>query len=252
VLQKCTRVYPVDCDRARVIPAVPLESPPAGHTRYFAYHNCKKLIVGGTTVETASCGGRFCDRQNPMESAPGVIVPCGCFHRKDKYRIVTEHYLHIPCLANVSPKLWTVVENFRSLRFDELLFREGSQRVFDTLEMGDPVANRVLRARVRKLVEHVNNRHGWTIVGWVRTGLVKDANEEGNREAEDIAAEDVSPHVTYLYPTDPSDVDPEKVEEYKELLITEDAFRREVKEEQQRLQAENESNGTSSKRTRHS
>ena len=127
------------------------------------------------------------------------------------------------------------VSNFRSLRFDELLFQSGSQRVFDSIEPGDPIGNRVLRASVSKLVKFVNDRHGWTIVGWVRTGTVKDANEEGNRDAEDIAAEDVRPHVTYLYPTDASDVDASEIEEYKALRLTEDLFRKEMKKEEQRL-----------------
>lgn len=127
------------------------------------------------------------------------------------------------------------VSHFRSLRFDELLFQSGSQRVFDSIEPGDPIGNRVLRTSVSKLVKFVNDRHGWTIVGWVRTGTVKDANEEGNREAEDIAAEDVRPHVTYLYPTDASDVDASEIEEYKALRLTEDLFRKEMKNEEQRL-----------------
>jgi len=72
----------------------------------------------------------------------------------------------------------------------------------------------------------------------VRTGKVKDASEEGNRDAIDIAAEDVKPHVTYLQPTDPSDVDETTVEAYKKLIITEDVFRREMIEEQKRLEEE--------------
>lgn len=225
----------MDCDCSKVIPSVPLERPDAGETKYFAYHNCKDLVVGGTVVDNSSCGGRFCDRQIPAGSAPGGIVACGCFHRRDKYKIIAEHSLGIPCKANVNESERVTVSNFRSLRFDELLFQSGSQRVFDSIEPGDPIGNRVLRASVSKLVKFVNDRHGWTIVGWVRTGTVKDANEEGNRDAEDIAAEDVRPHVTYLYPTDASDVDASEIEEYKALRLTEDLFRKEMKKEEQRL-----------------
>jgi len=238
LLDKCTRVYPAECDCAKVIPSVPLERPDAGETKYFAYHGCKELVIGGSIVDNSSCGGRFCDRQIPAGSTPGTVVACGCFHRRDKYKIVSEHSLRIPCTANVNEHKWVTVSYFRSLRFDELLFQDGSQRIFDSIELGDPIANRVLRNHVSRLVKLVNDRHGWTIVGWVRTGLVKDVNEEGNRDAEDIAAEDVRPHVTYLYPTDPSDVDPNKTEDYKNVRITEDAFRKEMKEEEQRLNQE--------------
>jgi hypothetical protein len=159
--------------------------------------------------------------------------------------------LQIPCEANIDENRSTIVPHFRSLRFDELLFRDGSQHMFDstgTVKMGDPIANHVLRSHVSKLVKHVNSHDGWTIVGWTRTGTVKDASEEGNRDAEDIAAEDVKPHVTYLFPTNPEDVDAEKVEAYKALFITTDTFRREMKEEKLRLEAKKQQQTTPLKR----
>lgn len=210
-----------------------MQKPDAGETKYFAYHGCTNLELGRTTLQKSACGGRFCDRQITAGNVPGGIVPCGCFHRTDRHKVVTEHSLRIPCEPSVSENKWTVVYNFRSLRFDELLFEKGSQRVFEDIEIGDPIANLVLRARFTKLVDLVNKRHGWTVIGWARTGLVKDVNEEGNRDAEDIAAEDVKPHVTYFYPTDLDDVDPDKVPEYKALIITEESFRKQMKEEEQ-------------------
>lgn len=105
-------------------------------------------------------------------------------------------------------------------------------------ELRDPIANRVLRSRVSKLVELVNNAHGWTIIGWVRTGRVKDASEEGNNYAMDIASEDLKPHIVYLQPTDPKDLDEISSDEYKELLITEEGFIAEMKKEEDELKQE--------------
>ena len=106
------------------------------------------------------------------------------------------------------------------------------------IEVEDPIANHVLRKHVKKLVDLVNDKHGWTMVGWVCTGKVKDASETGNKEAIDIAAEDVSPHITYLFPSDPEDVNPNKVAEYKKLLIMEVVFQKEMKDEKEELQLE--------------
>jgi len=139
----------------------------------------------------------------------------------------------------VNDKDSITVPHFRSLRFDRLLFKEGTQCLFDdSVQLGDPVANLILRSHVRELVKLVNEAHGWTIVGWVRTGKVKDASEEGNRDAIDIASEDVKPHITYLQPTDPKDVDETTSEVYKKLIITEEVFRREMTEQQKRLKEE--------------
>ncbi len=240
MLKGFTRIYPVEGNVAAIVPETPLVFPPAGETKYFAYHNCKTLKVGGTTMTSSTCGGRFCDRQVVAGSIPGTVVPCGCFNRKSRDKFVAEHNLRIPCDRSVSENRSTFVENFRSLQFDELLFQDGSQRVFETIDQRDPVGTMVLRSRVKRLVEHINGKHGWTVIGWVRTGRVKDANEEGNKEAMDIAAETVHPHVTYLYPTDPEDVDASKVVAYRALLITEDGFRKEVKAERQRLRQSRE------------
>ena len=161
-----------------------------------------------------------------MDNLGKNVVACGCFHRRDKYKIITDHTVRIPCQASVNAKEYTIVEHFCSLQFDGLLFKEGSQRMFDDndIEVEDPIVNHVLRKHVKKLVDLVNDKHGWTMVGWVQTGKVKDASETGNKEAIDIAAEDVSPHVTYLFPSDPEDVNPNKVAEYKKLLIMEAVF----------------------------
>lgn len=104
------------------------------------------------------------------------------------------------------------------------------------VEVSNPYVTHIIRAHVKLLVDLVNDRHGWTVVGWVRTGKVKDANEEGNREAIDIAAEDVSPHIVYLQPSDPDDVDGSKTPEYKDIVLTEGGIKKQMKEENDKAQ----------------
>lgn len=240
LLGPCTRIYPVTCAYVDVIPSVPLKRPEAGETRYFVYHNFNTLAIGGSVVENSSCGGDFCDRQVPISNTQ-ERVSCGCFHTRDRFKIVTEHSVRIPCEPSVDPSGRLTVHKFRSARFDRLLFKKDSHRVFDSsIEIGDPIANKILREHIAKLVALVNEGHGWTIVGWLRTGKVKDSSEEGNRDAIDIASETVSPHISYLQPSDAGDVDATKVEEYRKLLITEDLFRKEMKEERERRKKEQE------------
>jgi hypothetical protein len=56
---------------------------------------------------------------------------------------------------------------------------------------------------VEKIANYVNNNGGWTIIGWVWTGKVKDASSDANT---DEALESLEPrfHVSYLFPTDKS------------------------------------------------
>ena len=181
-------------------------------------------------MEDSACGGFFCDRQI-TSSIPSEQVPCGCFHRADRHKCVGIHILRIPCEGHIHESRRVTVRGFRSSRFDQLIFRDGSQKMFEGALLRDPIANLVLRRHVARLLTLVNDRHGWTVIGWVRTGKVKDASEEGNRDAIDLASEDVKPHIIYLQPTNKGDVDEKTVEEYKDLLITEAAFSDEMKKE---------------------
>jgi len=232
-----TRIYPVEGKLANLVPSSPLLRPNEGETKYFAYHGVKNLVVGASSVECNSCGGRFCDRQAVADLNPGQ-VPCGCFYRRDNYKYIIEHELRIPCEKSISVTNLLKVPKFRSFRFDQLIFRDGCQKVFSILDPGDPIACKVLRSHVKKLVELVNKKHGWTIVGWTRTGQVQDDSEAGNREAFDIASEDLSPHVTYLQPSDESDVDETIHAEYKKLLLTETSFLKAMTAERERLEKE--------------
>jgi len=236
-LSDCTRIYPVEGQLANLIPSSPLVRPNEGETRYFAYHGVKNLTMGASSIECNSCGGRFCDRQAVADLTPGQ-VPCGCFYRRDNYKYITEHELRIPCGKSINENNWLKVPKFRSFRFDQLIFRDGCQKVFNSLDPGDNVATKVLRIYVKKLVQLINQKNGWTIVGWVRTGQVQDDSEAGNREAFDIASEDLSPHVTYLQPSDESDVDESIVLEYKALLLTETLFIKAMEVERKRLEKE--------------
>lgn len=231
MLGKASRIYPVRCTYEKVLPMIELKRPEAGETRYFAYHGLKNVAIGRSILAKSTCGGSFCDRQIPVENQGKGQAACGCFHRRDLYKMVSDHSVRIPCHANVSPSEFTIIENFRSLRFDDLLFQKGCKSIFSSpeIDVSDPFVTRVLRTHVKQLVEHVNGSGGWTVVGWVRTGKVRDANEEGNRDAIDIAAEDVSPHIIYLYPSDPDDTKPSEESTY--TIMTESGIRKEMEAE---------------------
>ena len=58
-----------------------------------------------------------------------------------------------------------------------------------------------LRQAVNDITKHVNDNGGWTIIGWIRTGRVKD-------QSSDINTSDIintlfpKPHISYLFPSE--------------------------------------------------
>ena len=228
-----TRIYPVNSiknEMWRLVPETPLGRPEAGETRYFAYHHCTTLAIRGTTIQKSICGGRFCDRQNSLDHTLAGTLSCGCFQAKSRQRFVMQHDIQIPCKNEIDDRLHVVIPNFRSYRFDTLLFREGCLQYFMSFDGGERACNKVLRQHIENLVQHINTHHGWTIIGWVRTGRVHDTSEEGNRDAEDIAAEALNPHITYLYPSCPEDMDESNHKIRKTLRISEPQLRAKVEQ----------------------
>jgi len=195
LLRSSTRVYPVSGLLQKIIPNVPLTRPILGETRYFAIHGHKNVIVGGTTLQEALCGGRFCDRQR----GPGSVGPCGCLHSEKGPKMIMQHTLQFSCDTNYSPSGSVQISGFRSFRFDKLVLQGLDYKVLNDIEPGNKPCNQVLREQVKKLVDHVNSSGGWTIIGWIRATHhpSPEEREEG----------DVLPHVVFVAPTIASDCD---------------------------------------------
>jgi hypothetical protein len=58
-----------------------------------------------------------------------------------------------------------------------------------------------LRQAVNDITKHVNDNGGWTIIGWIRTGRVKDGSSDVNT-SDQIEPLFPTIHITYLFPSE--------------------------------------------------
>ena len=58
-----------------------------------------------------------------------------------------------------------------------------------------------MRTVVTDIVNTVNEKDGWTIVGWARTGEMADASDENNK----VASDSIHPHIVWMAPTSYND-----------------------------------------------
>jgi len=71
--------------------------------------------------------------------------------------------------------------------------------IWQKLNRDDDLA--ALRKAMTYVTKHVNDSGGWTIIGWIRTGRVKD-------QSSDINTSDIintlfpKPHISYLFPSE--------------------------------------------------
>jgi len=176
---------------------VPFVYPPGGHTRYFCYHG-RTVTLGMATVCNDTCPGSFCDRQNERNPRR----PCGCFHFGQGTPCVIQCQFEMTIPAHdASPEELLVVPAFRSKRTGELFAADQAMRfAFQNSQPEEPL----LRNAVDQCVAHVNANGGWSVIGWIRTGIqadVSDANNISGLAHENMSSITTKPHVSYLYPT---------------------------------------------------
>ena len=97
-----------------------------------------------------------------------------------------------------------IVSNFRSKRTTGLFITDQAMRY--ALANKQPELPAV-RAAIDQCVTHINNNGGWSLVGWIRTGVTSDASDASNLSGlanENMASVTTRPHVSYLFPTDPT------------------------------------------------
>lgn len=148
------------------------------------------LLTGRTDIH---CANKTCDRQD--------IKCTGCFGRSETNKpIVLQCDVTVhDCPLYERNTQTAVFWKFRSLRFSKIFFQsldELSTKDDDTLE----TMHSIIRNRIPLLVQHINNAHGWTIIGWHRRGTVRQQNDEI------LIANKTKGHLVYLMPTDAADV----------------------------------------------
>jgi hypothetical protein len=197
IVENPTDYYQLNNDFEQVVPQVSPVIPPANHTAWFCHHNINSLSFHHVTLQDASCSGTFCDKQ---QAGLSPHQSCGCLykslgHANDK---VLDYDVIFPVPASVDQAGEITVSHTRSYNTTKLMFKDEN---FSTIDMD--IHQKSIREAVEKIANCVNNNGGWTIIGWVRTGKVKDASSDANT---DEALESLEPrfHVSYLFPTDKS------------------------------------------------
>jgi hypothetical protein len=166
-----------------------------------AFHVKNKIIalssvVLRTATHNVGCGKFMCDRQN--------IKCAGCFGTSP-----TRHPIVLQCdvqIMNVtdfnrSQDQTANFPGFRSWRFSNLFFVSLDSMCSLTTDEYEAF-QAPMRRDINEMVRLINNRNGWTIVGWHRRGVL-GANEEG----EELLSNDTTGHISYLMPTNPGDID---------------------------------------------
>jgi len=196
-------LFPLNMPIRTSIPQVQIAKPGQGETRYFSHHGAN-IHMSNVRVVGPLCGGAFCDQQVELPADQN----CGCFHKKNNTSgVILQVDVRIPV-----PESFATSGNihivFRSLRTSTLFVRDEQVLQAMTTLPFNQIRDQ-LREAVRAITTYVNNRGGWSYVGWLRTGAVQDASDASNH-GENIASIDLRPHLSLLLPSHPAIMEDEE------------------------------------------
>ena len=153
--------------------------PPIGKTLSFRMEKVKLCLDGCKMVES-NCKGFFCDMQKNT---------CACAYTEQVADWVLQAGITLDASATkISFKSWRMTKIF----LDTKALGNVSLSVF----MEKKVRSKVRNA-VTEIVNAVNDKGGWSIVGWARTGEMADASDENNK----VASDTIHPHIVWMAPT---------------------------------------------------
>jgi hypothetical protein len=162
-----------------------------GHQESFFIHTNNLRIDRAVVLENC-CGGTFCDRQKP------TIDRCGCYSQS-----AVGGNCVMRVVVGVQAQGNAITADFSSWAFTQMPFEIGT--AVAALSPRDIRLN-IIRVRqgFNDLVQFVNERSGWGIIGWYRLSEVKDGKEDTGSTN---MSETVQYHPVSIYVSDPHDLE---------------------------------------------
>lgn len=172
-----------------------LVMPDADHTTYFCLHK-QKIKCSRASLESASCSGSFCDRQR-LNLGPGQ--KCGCMYMtaKGSTDVVIDIDITFSVDQQFHPEGKITVSHFRSWKYSNLFVKDVT--IWQKLDRDNDLI--ALRKAVLQICKHIDDNGGWTILGWIRSGRVKDQSSDVNA-SDTLATLHPKPHISYLFPSE--------------------------------------------------
>ena len=162
---------------------VALSIPEEGYTRFFYYSEVKIKFLNAKIVPVV-CQGLMCDKQK--------VNQCACLMGHKTPKIVLD--------VNIKLKEKDTGEvnkmNILSWNLTKELFTDIS-RDSSITKFQDMEKVKDIRKSIKNIENIINEKGGWTIIGWVRKGFTVD-EVTTDRLEEIVGAESVSPHIISL------------------------------------------------------
>jgi len=147
----------------------------------------------------------FTHRSDRQMLSTGTGQSCGCFFKMERHNpLVVEMTVSFAVSTKFEALGRHSIVAFRSLRTSRLFITDNC---WDLLDHTNQTHEDALRKAIDRITAYINRKGGWTYVGWLRTGVVTDQSDPimSMKDTENIASLTQTPHISYLFPSDPRD-----------------------------------------------
>lgn len=169
-----------------------------GGERYFILKEVSIKIRNLNMMDT-KCAGTLCDRTRLDEQ--GL---CGCYTMHARTTGSSTSMVFKFDLSVSFDGDSHFFENVSSLRTTKLFYEGGIIPSNTIAQYMHPWVMGMVRKQVTKTVEHINQGHKWTCIGWGKRGWTTNPNDTNGETTSSV---EIKKHITYLYPTRQEDID---------------------------------------------
>lgn len=176
---------------------IPINNALDGNAAMAFCYNGRDLRFNRFGVIATICTGLHCDGQRMTENR----LSCGCYGNSP-YR---SDLVFVFGLAFESSDGQTrIVSDFSSRSFMKLFLNDQIPREVMAQMLQGTNLGMDLEDCIVAIIEFINEHDGFTVIGWIKRGLINDQSLVGNpadQEENRVHAEHVSMHVTQIIPT---------------------------------------------------
>lgn len=174
------------------------------------YMMSAKVTLLNITLHDTQCRGNTCDAIDTMNTRV-----CGCFQNSDNYAPVV---MCLQLLITPPKDKGSTPQNFgepfsctafTSKSFTRMCFKFPNMPSTVRSRHFSMRDNKSLIKSVDKVLDEINRRGGWTVMGWLKRGRIEDEahkNDENIKKGDKIKSSNINHHLTMLEASNPDDL----------------------------------------------
>jgi hypothetical protein len=170
----------VDAAASKIVLSKYEEVESVGRLHGFYYPKVKLMLMNANIGHT-NCVGRLCDSIGMKKEDGTWLTSCPCYsHKKSVGYCVLDLNLYVVALDDAgNPIAKFYASDFTSRKFTDAVTKSGIPLGTNMSNLEIKGADVDMAFNLEDLIDKVNSNGGFSVLGWVRRGMIKDQSMKG-------------------------------------------------------------------------